>query len=221
MTVKPLKAYTVLEHDEHTGDIYFARHAIVAHKAGANEFGYGELTNVGCRRAPEFDKYAESGHVPWAARIDHGWHIDCSGCGVRISDDEYDTDDEPIEFNVIEIGHHVFCSPDCHETHKIEKAEEAHIKAAVVGNLIDKIMRTVPGAVICGHQHVYVRHGAWPRPVEHARVEFMFPGGRYPAGLRFDKVGEKPRFFCAAGDRIAFYRWRDAGYPPAMMDAPE
>lgn len=221
MTEKPLKAYAVLDHDERCGDIYFARHSIVARKTGANEYGDGELTNVECRRAPWADKYAP-GPVPWSARIENGWWIECTGCGQKISDDEYDDNDEPINFKIVEVGAHVFCSSGCRETHQIEKAEEARIKAAVVGDLTVKVMRTMPGAVIGGRHHVYVRSGPWPRAVQQGMVQFTFPGGVYGfACLRFDRAGEKPHFTIPHGDLPAFHRWRDAGYPPHMMDAQE
>ncbi|SEM52789.1 hypothetical protein SAMN05192583_0521 [Sphingomonas gellani] len=69
---KPLKAYTVLEHDERTGAIYFARHAIVARKAGAAEYGDGELSYVTCNRAPWADRFADTGAVPAAVMVEHG-----------------------------------------------------------------------------------------------------------------------------------------------------
>src|SRR5687767_14229018 len=41
-----LRAYAVTEEDEGTGGIIFARHAIVARRAGANEYNGGEFHGV-------------------------------------------------------------------------------------------------------------------------------------------------------------------------------
>lgn len=81
-----LKAYAVLEKDEYTGDIYFAPRAIVAAKAGANEYGDGELSYIQCRRAPWADAFARKG-VPAKVAVDHGWHFECHGCGIQIDSD--------------------------------------------------------------------------------------------------------------------------------------
>lgn len=42
---KPLKAYAVLEHDENTGGIVFARHSVVARREGAARYD-DEFENV-------------------------------------------------------------------------------------------------------------------------------------------------------------------------------
>ena len=84
---KPVRAYVVLENDERSGAIYFARHAITARKAGANEYGDGELSYVTCNRAPYADQFAETGMVPASVLVENGWHFECGSCGHRIDDD--------------------------------------------------------------------------------------------------------------------------------------
>jgi hypothetical protein len=219
---KPLLAYAVCDFDERNGDIYFARHRIVAHKAGASVWGDGELTAVECRRVPWADQFAETGHVPWAVRIDHGWWIECSGCGQMIREDAEDDDGESIEFDIVESGQHVFCRPDCEQHFLAEREETRRITAQVVGDLTDRLLRTLPGAVIAGSSHVYVPSGPKPRVAQQGVIHFAFPGMRYGLGsFRFDKVGEEPTVQICYGDRAAFYIWQQAGYPPHLMDAGE
>jgi hypothetical protein len=221
MTVQilALKAYVVLEDCENTGDVFFAKHAIVARRLGAHEFNDGEFKGITCRRAPWADQYAP-GPVPFKAKFAQGWWQECQGCGQTIREDAEDDDGNLIDFDIVEFGDCVYCTPACRETHLIEMAETDRIKAAVVGHLTDRILRTMPGAVIAGRHHVYVRSGPWPPAVQQGSVEFTFPGARYGmCCLRFDKVGEKPHFSVPRGDMPAFNRWREAGYPPHMMDA--
>jgi hypothetical protein len=54
---------------------------------GANELNE-EFTDVRCRRAPEFDAWAERGKVPWRVLIeDHGWSQECGGCYKSVYSD--------------------------------------------------------------------------------------------------------------------------------------
>ncbi len=83
----PKKAYKVLEVDEHTGGIVFARCNAEARRWGANEYGDGEWDYVECSRAPEYDQYVNGGLndlVLW----NHGWWFECM-CGHRLDSDFY------------------------------------------------------------------------------------------------------------------------------------
>ena len=65
------KAYSV-QGDEH-GCVVFAEHNVVARREGANELNieFGDVES--CRRAPQFDQYADAGKVPVQALLDAGW----------------------------------------------------------------------------------------------------------------------------------------------------
>lgn len=222
MSGKPLKAYSVLEEDEGTGGIVFARHSIVALREGASRFGDGDIRGWQARRAPWADEFAESGRVPFAVRFDHGWWCECHACGQTIREDAEDDSGEPLEFDIVEYGDAVYCRPACREERLARKAEDDRIKRFVIGDLTDRLLRAMPGAIIAGEPHVYVRSGPLPRAPQQGAVYFAFPGARHGLGcFRFDKIGEKPQVTICYGDRVAFYSWQQAGYPPHMMDASE
>lgn len=83
-----MKAY-VISDDEYC-TIEFAEHRATAQARGANELNT-DFTSVTCRRAPEFDAWAERRKVPWRVLIeDHGWSQECGGCYRRVYADEPD-----------------------------------------------------------------------------------------------------------------------------------
>ena len=217
--MSPLKAFIVQEDYENTGGVIFAKHAIVARRLGANEYNDGEFGGMTCRRAPGLDKYAP-GPVPWVELFNMGWWIDCHGCGQRIAEDETDDNDDPVEFNITEVGTAVYCTPECRAEKLANDALDEKIGAAAVAQMAERILEAMPGAVITGLAHVYIPQGELPRAPKQVWVDFTFPGQRIgPARFRYDKVGEKPHFTCCRGDHAAFMAWQAEGYPPHMMDA--
>jgi hypothetical protein len=223
MADKPLKAFSVLEDDENTGDIYFARHAITARRTYADEHHDGELSGTTCHRAPWADQYAP-GPVPWKAKFEHGWWIECSGCGAMIRQDEEDSEGKPIEFDVVETGSHVFCRPACETEHRAEQARLTALRAEAISDLTAAILQKMPGAEIeteaknwTPHAYVTKRNGEYQR--QQCVVSFRFPGCQHGLGsMRYDKVGEEPRVTVPSGDLPAFEAWRDAGYPAATVN---
>lgn len=111
---KKLVAFSVMEEDENTGDIYFAKSDIEARKRGADEFADGEISYVTCRRAQWADKFAP-GPVPFSAKFEQGWWVECSGCGVTIQEGGYDSKGNEIDFEIVEVGDAVYCTPACRE----------------------------------------------------------------------------------------------------------
>lgn len=92
--------------DDGAAAIIFARHAVVARREGACELGTEFSYVESCRRAPEFDSWAELGRVPSFILVEkHGWQFECSYCYSMVS---ADTDGWTWEG-----GHHVFCSQRC------------------------------------------------------------------------------------------------------------
>lgn len=79
------KAYSVQA--EETGCIVFSQHNIVARREGANELNC-EFGEVSCKRAPEFDEYAEIGKVPVMALLAAGWWWECQNCSNCVYEDE-------------------------------------------------------------------------------------------------------------------------------------
>jgi hypothetical protein len=222
-----LKAYIVTEEDEGTGGVVFARSSAEARREGSQRFGDGDFNWGKARRAPGLDQYAADGRAPWKALFDMGWWCECSGCGCRIQQDEEDEEGSLIQFDLVEVGSSVYCRPSCREQRLAEDAEVARLSAWAIADLTDRVMRAMPGAVILGgndrsiYPHVYVPRGAWPMAPKQIVLHFMFPGARFGGDVRVDKIGEKPKFLIVRGDLVAFHRWREAGYPPHLMDASE
>lgn len=217
-----LKAFIVTEPDENTGGVVFARSNAHARRLGSGQFGSGDFDWGNARREPSLDKYAESGRVPWVEMFNRGWWCECSGCGGRISEGYLDDDGNEVEYDLVEVGHNVYCRRECREEHVAERAVGDHVAAVTIGEMTDRLLKMMPGAVVSGTPHVYVPTGDTPRQAQQCCIYFSYPGMRIgPGCLRFDKKGQTPYVTVCSGDRIAFARWRDAGYPPHMMDAAE
>lgn len=211
-----LKAYAVTEEDEGTGGIVFARSKRSAISRGAPEYG-GEPEYYTAHRAEWADEFAP-GPVPFKAMFEHGWWQDCHHCGQRISTDECDAD-EDLVFDIVQRGRDVFCRPACAEAHDKDEEERARIVEETIADLTASLLQVIPGALPAGRPHIYVPR--FKRIAEQGILSFEFPGCRIGfAHWRFDKIGEKPHLTVCGGDMPAFRRWRAAGYPPHLMDAP-
>jgi hypothetical protein len=224
LVTKPLRAYAVTEHDENTGGIIFARHDIAARKAGANEYGDGELTYVSCRRAPWADHCAETGIVPAKLMIDFGWHFECHGCGARIDVDWLRENRLPLDGVCGSQNGWVFCCARCKWRHKKYLGRERAAKDDAI-EAFKAIIRARFGDVEfvergeTGGHHVYVvegERGGWHWSQVH--VAFKFPGMQIgPAHLVRDEphgrgrngfIGPtKPHYTCCGGDREAFEKF--------------
>lgn len=101
-SIKRLKAFNV--QGSEYGRIIFAKTNAEAKREGINEL-CDPADVVTCRRAKEFDEYAEKGKVPNKVLLeDHGWRFECSYCNRMIT-----TDDE----NRVWDGEAVYCSDEC------------------------------------------------------------------------------------------------------------
>lgn len=98
-----LKAFNV--QGTEFGRIIFAKTNAEAKSEGAAELG-DDPKRVSCRRAKEFDQYAEQGAVPNKILLEeHDWNFECAYCGTRVYSD--------TEGRVWE-GESVFCDDECH-----------------------------------------------------------------------------------------------------------
>lgn len=212
-----LLAYAVTEEDEGTGGIVFAASEEEAIEDAAGEFFGGEIDGATAYRVEWADAYSP-GPVPFRVMFQHGWWQECHYCGQMIREDEYDDGNE-ISFDITERGRMVFCRPSCMSKHDQDEADRARITKETVANLTESLLLVMPGALPESRHHVYVSR--FDLVVQQAIVHFTFPGARIgSAKWRIDKAGDEPRLFVCAGDMRAFRRWRHAGYPPHMMDAP-
>lgn len=174
-----LKAYAVLEHDERTGGILFARHAIVARKWGANEWGNGDLTSVSCNRMPGLDRFAEQGDVPASVLVEMGWHFEC-WCGARIDEDSLVERGLAASDVIGCCGHGlVFCGQRCLHKFYRQRSQRRRFERRVVDRLQRFVAERLPGGAFTGikaKQHVYAEwHGRHLR-LREAHISFAFPG---------------------------------------------
>lgn len=203
----PKKAYKVLEVDEHTGGIVFARCNAEARRWGANEYGDGEWDYVECSRAPEYDQYVNGGLndlVLW----NNGWWFECM-CGHRLDSDFYDErryerEDKfkgkrvcevlgPIRDEPVLWKHQLYCSPWCRLSTAERWGKEKADKALAV--TMAKLTGKFEGCTILEGQvrtdrvqvgtHTFVddwgRERVAPTYQEQRvfGVRFTFPGGQY------------------------------------------
>ncbi|WP_283195525.1 hypothetical protein [Rhizobium sp. AN80A] len=211
-----LKAYAVLEKDEYTGDVYFAKHSIVAAKAGANEYGDGELSYVQCRRAPWADVFVGKG-VPAKVAVDHGWRFECHGCGITI--DQYLEDEHRLPVSGVVGSMHgaVYCCARCKWRRIKSDARRKREETAAIEDFKAIVRARFPDVAFAdeepefrGH-HAYVmradRSDFWHR--RQVIVAFRFPGMKIgPAHFRLEdyhRIGPPVAgYTCCNGDREAF-----------------
>jgi hypothetical protein len=205
----PLRAFVVQEDYEGTGDVFYARHDIVARKAFAEEFNDAELRGVTCQRAPWADKYAP-GPCPRLVMIDNGWWMDCAGCGLRITHDaDGDSEDQVRPDKAVEVGTFVYCSPGCRHRHLQEKTLRKIHGLRAIHQLRAKLFRLAPGVTLLGKDHAYVVREGRRWIAKQVIVRFTFPGATINNGeIRFDKAGDEPRLTVPAGDLMAWQAWR-------------
>lgn len=211
-----LKAYAVTEKDENTGAIYFAKHRIAAAKAGANEFGDGELGYVSCRRAKWADAYAGKG-LPAKVCIENGWHFECHGCGMRLDEDMPYEHRLPIS-GVIGSQHgSVFCCARCKWRDMRNRAKRKALEQEAIETLKAIVLKRFPGVAFAddkdqfsGH-HAYITHERGGAVWRQVAVGFYFPGMKIGAAhFRLDDSQgrfpgpRKAYYTCCNGDREAF-----------------
>ncbi len=222
--MKPLLAYAVTENDDNTGAIYFARHDIVARKAGANDWAGGELSYVTCRRAPWADWCADSGIVHASLMIDHGRHFECHGCGATI-DEDFLAEEGLTTDDVIGTQHgRIFCCARCKAGFDNVEAEKERVGSEFLDQMRDIIRRRFGDVVFTDGEytkpHVYVIEQDGAFSIGQAVVSFEFPGMAIgPANLRYDwpysfawdGIGPvKPHYTHCNGDLEAFNAFVEA-----------
>jgi hypothetical protein len=220
-----LKAYSVTEHDENRGEIYFAKHAIVARRLGADQYGDSELSNVSCRRVPWADKFAAQGDIPIYDLINNGWHFECHGCGGQMDSDWFYDNNLKLEGAVGSMRTPTFCCAQCQIEDEHRNALLKDQRTEAIEMMKGVLLRRFPTAeVIEKDTHAYVT-GDHPSFVwEQVIIRFKYPGMKYgPAELRLDrKYGKpgphRPEFTCCGGDVEAFNAWAEANPKPNRME---
>jgi hypothetical protein len=231
-TQKPRLAYEVLENDENTACIVFARSSVAARRIGAHELADGDFSGVRCRRVPWADPYVGRG-VPAALAVANGWNFECAGCASPIDEEEQEWRGLTVDRVYGAVAGAVFCCVECAADDRYETEKRQAIGDAVLAEF-RAIVRSRFGDVEfvtgSGREHVYVTH---EHVVQQAFVSFRFPGQKYgPATYRWDnerltvREGWRerdafgpawPHFSVCNGDVDA---WRAfTGQPPAAAAA--
>jgi hypothetical protein len=185
---KKLKAYIVTEDYEGHSCLIFATNSATARREGAGELGTEWDGIESCRRAPQFDEYAEIGTVPVMVLIEYGWWYECSHCGRRVHKDMADDLDseglDPAEFMPRPNGGHgAFCSESCECADHMARRRRAEATEA----LLDVFEAKFPGATVVS-VHVYngpkLVENEPGRPIRNC-VSFTFPGSTRGAQWSF------------------------------------
>lgn len=160
-TIKGLKAFNV-QGDEY-GQIIFAKTNAEAKREGAGELNE-DVSDVTCRRAKEFDAYAEQGAVPNKVLLEeHDWNFECSYCGNRVYSD---TEDRVWE------GESVFCDSECNARRM--NAEYDHIAAVEGERVIRQNAEEAAREKFAEATNICAHMDGSGKVV----VRFNFPGGR-------------------------------------------
>ena len=243
-----LKAYAVLNNDDYTGGIFFAKNNITARKAGANEYADGEIGEVTCKRAPFADAYRKNKKVPVSVKIDHGWHYECNSCGIRIDEDlsyrfgeneEHEAESFKRYENwnsekIVEDGSLVYCDQKCSENHKLDEAQRKTQESRHRLRLERFLIKRLSGIHLVNKEgyrsyvHIYCsRNSNGKITLQQASIPFEYPGMKYGQGsLNFQrtvhhKSQRRLSYNCASGDIEVFTEFlRQAGVKsrPAQMN---
>lgn len=212
---KPVKknpvAYAVQNDDDYMGGIVFARSNAEARRKGSAQFGDGDFNWGAATRAPWADQYWAHGRVPKLAMVGAGWWIECTGCEIRIGQDEEDDDGNPLELDPVEDGDCLFCTPQCRNDHFLTQRETKAREAIAIRRLALRFLRSFPGAWLSGSPHAYVRKerdGRWQ--ARQVIIRFRFPGCTIGDGhYRLDTSEQpEPQILICNGDKMAWDAWR-------------
>lgn len=212
-----VRAFAVTEDNENTGSILFAKHAIVARREGADRYNDGEFYGVSCRRAPWADHCAETGIVPAALCIEHGWHFECTGCGQTIDEDWLHENELTIEGVIGSQHSSVFCCAACQTSHIEHERQRKEMQEEGIAMLTAIIVKRFPAARVSGElggsTHAYARNSGGTWSLDQVKVGFSFPGSLHgPAWLLMNldhsRIGPvQPEFRCCFGDQATFEAW--------------
>lgn len=210
------KAFSVLETDENTGGIVFAKSAVEARRIGANLYNHDDFSGLSVHRVPRLDKFEQTGVPAWLLVAD-GWRFECFGCGMSVNEDDLADLGMKVEDVVGRESGRIFC---CHTCRRDSMARDAAIDGfgrAFLDMMQDIVRRRFPvdGISFGEHRHhVYVPKWYSPLVVVQAHVGFSFPGMKIgPASLHYrhegpggtSLIGPAPlEFHCCNGDRETF-----------------
>ena len=196
------KAYSVMEEDENTGGMVYARSNAEARRLGSQQFGDGDFNWGKARRAPWADEYYPHA-IPHEVKIAHGWWYECHHCGHRLTEDDIEDG-----YKIVSVGERVYCSAH-HRNHDVLLAQHTKlIGEGCIYKLQKDLLALYPGVWLDGEPYVYVdhpKHQKWR--VKECRIYFSFPGSKvgrasyvWSSGKPGRADGKRARLFVCAGD---------------------
>jgi hypothetical protein len=219
---KTKKAFVVRDNDEGGTVVVFAKTSVEARRLGANELDIDFESVESCRRAPEFDAYADRGRVPNDVLLDMGWWFTCSGCERRIDSDlkgyhTYGDMERCITLKPVFVGDAVYCCPSCVSRTEKDKRIRKEMAANAIAVFQRRVLKRFPDVAFVSQQYAYATHRNGRYAVEQIIVSFSFPGMKLgPAQFRYDyhtpytekRIGPSaPELTCCNGDKEAFETW--------------
>lgn len=225
-----MPAYVVMEMDERTGGVVFAKDKRTARRIGANEWADGDIGYVEVTRRADLDRYEASG-VPARLLVGEGWHFECCGCGMRIDDITFEDEGLPVSGIVGNESGAVYCCHTCRMRALGRDAQMMAMRDAFLDMLRDEVRKRFGEVdfVLGGtwQNYVYICRSYDPLVVSEASVAFNFPGQQIaPATIVYrhptrpsgaDMIGPAEcRFRCCNGDREAFEAWVASNKPSAV-----
>lgn len=207
-----LRAFAVTETCENTGGIVFAHHAVTARRIGSQAFGDGDFEGWSCRRAPWADHCAETGKVPAALCIAHGWHFECHYCGRKIQNEEgcmYRAWN--CTFVVGDQHGAVYCDRACELAAKNQRYFEKRLRDRIHARYAKRLSSRLPGITVLGFDqqyrgsHIYISSRG---RVEEFAIRFNWPGQKFgPASFDWRRREGKAAIHCCSGDKEAFEKF--------------
>ena len=189
------KAYSVMEEDDNTGGLVYARTNAEARRRGAQQYGDGDFFWGKARRAPWADEYYPES-VPHDVQIAHGWRFECHYCGHVLCEDDI-TDG----YKVVAVGEKVYCGTMCCNSDVLLKQHTKLIGEGCIFKMQKDLLALYHGIWFTGEPHVYVEHPKHHKfSVKECHVYFSFPGAKHGHASYGFHNHEKPGLLICAGD---------------------
>lgn len=203
------KAYAVREDDEGHTVVVFAKSSAEARRLGGYKLDLAFEDVDSCRRAPEFDAYADAGKVPPLVMIEHGWWFECDYCGQKVDSDAEGPDGEELH-PVAEVDR-VYCNSG-HQMAEWRRRRTLQDRMNAVVEACSLKFYGWPIFDLRGHEH----YTAGGRDTV-ACCDFDFPGRK---GLHARWNLGDAMVYISECDREAWKATADAGRHNAKLSGP-
>lgn len=186
---KKVVAWQVTDPHEGNATIAFHHHGLAARRIGADDLDM-ESEGMECKRAPEYNKFAEAGVVPTIALLENGWWFECHHCGNRVEEDG----ENSLRTVVIDGHRTVYCDKSCKDAKDTEVAR----RNTLFKEFKNRLKSARPDLEFTSFTGGY--------PCITMTAKFMFDGAKYGGTARDD--GGELTWFVAGGDQDAWAAYK-------------